>query len=310
VRLIFDTQYFRRLGPALLRELRQRGFVLSISSSAFMETWSRALEDDRPGLFFGPARKFAPYVDPDYPVAAAAGDLRVRLGARSPRLRVTPARYLETTLVSWKHATTSNSGNPFYRQQGAKVQRDLARRKADWLQLARSWKVVDPRGGFEQQAKNLKFLRSVDRKRLDREMWRYLIQCYAPQGIRPPLPPERFNGYMKVTATYLLEVGQDAQTATGNDDQDILQLMHVGEPAIFVTHERKILNAVDNCGTFQAPWVRTLAEVLTERLPKENPWGRHARRLRARFRRRSYDELREAEQRLLGQLPDLRAPAS
>jgi hypothetical protein len=118
----------------------------------------------------------------------------------------------------------------------------------------------------------------------------------------PPPPAERFNAYLSVMGKYLLTTGRGDERAAANDAQDVVQLQHIGEGAIFVTREKKILKCVDDSGSFQAPWVRTLVEVLTERLPRGLPWGRHARRVFASFCRRSYDELRDEETRLLTQM--------
>lgn len=301
IRLIFDTQYFRRLKPPELHELRRRGYALSVSSSAFLETWTRSLLDKRPGLFFGPARNFARFVDPAYPIAAAAGDLCARLGARAPNTSANPARFIEATLVGWKHAATSNSEDPFYALHGAEAQRVVQKRKEDWVRLAAGWpKDADVANAMRTRRRSLE--RAEDRARWARAGWRYIVERHPAYGMAPPLPPERFNAYLKVVTLYLLEVGGAAQQATANDAQDILQLMHVGEHAILVTHDRKLLGLVDRSGTFQAPWVRSLAEVLDERLPRGRPWGEHARRVSRRFHRQKYDVLRRREEELLARL--------
>lgn len=78
--------------------------------------------------------------------------------------------------------------------------------------------------------------------------------------------------------------------------------MHIGERAVVVTRDEKLLNDVDASWTFQAPWVRTLVEVLTEPLPIGRPWGRTLRAARRRFLRRPYAELTRAEGEALARL--------
>jgi hypothetical protein len=303
MRLVFDTQYYRGLHAPELAELRRRGFVLSVSFSAFVEVWGRSLVDDKPGLFFSPARKFSPFIDRSYPIAASSGDLFARLGARPPPGReADAAKYLEWAHVCWIHATTSNADDPFYREHGAAARREIADRKGTWLRLAKSWRVREQRISVEQHERNLNILRAAHPGRLWRAMWRHVREMHPARGMRPPPPQERFNAYLRVAADQLLKTGSETETAAANDAQDLLQLTHVGEVAIFVTQEKKILRLVDQSGTFQAPWIRTLAEVLTERLPRGRPWGRHARRIAASFHRRPYAELRDAEAQLLAEI--------
>jgi hypothetical protein len=92
------------------------------------------------------------------------------------------------------------------------------------------------------------------------------------------------------------------ETAAVNDVYDIFQLMHVGDEAFFVTHDRKLLERVDRSGSFQSPWVRTLAEVWNEDLPTGRPWGANARKFAASFRRSPLAQVLDESDRLLSEL--------
>jgi hypothetical protein len=304
-KLVFDTHYFRGLKPPVLEELRRRKFILSISYTAFVEAWNRSLEDDKPGLFFGPARNFAPYVDPNDAIAPSGGELFVRLGAQPPPgKKQNAAKFREWAALCWKHAVTSNSGDPFYRAHGAHAQAALAAVKRNWLRMAKKWTVRMANVSKREHLRSLRILTEVDPKRLERAMWRWIREAHPPRGMNSPGPSERAHAYLRVVSRQLLATGRGGEMAAANDAEDFLQLSHVSEGAIFVTRERKILRLVDACGTFQAPWVRTLAEVLTDRLPRGRPWGRHARRVAALFKRRPYDELRDQESSLLRSILD------
>lgn len=303
MRLVFDTQYFKRLLEPELAELCRRGFVLSVSSSAFVETWRQARRDRKPGLFYKPARRFGPFVDPGYPIAAQTGTLFARLGAPPRQGGTSAARALEVTLLLWKHALTSNAEDPFYRKGGEAARAHVLSERRDWLKLAKPW--TTKRDGRISDKKHQQFLSLVtgaDPRRLQKAMFRVVRDAITPPGMAPTFTSERFDAYIRVTSSYLLAAGRRAQQPTGNDAQDVMQLTHVGEPAIFVTHERKILGLVDRSGTFQAPWVRSLAEVLSERLPRGTSWGRHARGVASSFRRRPYAELHDLEKVILARI--------
>jgi hypothetical protein len=47
--------------------------------------------------------------------------------------------------------------------------------------------------------------------------------------------------------------GTGAQTATENDSEDLVHLMHLAEPAFLLTQDKRLLKSVDASGTYQAP---------------------------------------------------------
>lgn len=313
-RLVFDTQYFRGLGrhvaAAVLPELQRRGFSVSVSFSAFTETWAHARRKRRPGLFFGPGRAFAPFVDPDYPIAASSADLFIRLGMTPPNPDVRRTVFEEMMLRSWKHVCTSNSGDPFYRRGGELAAEEVKDRRAVWLKLCRTWtekgeaKVRRARSERrraelrEVNARQDEILRRAPPAKIAKAMHRYLISAHPTPGMAPPDVGERFDAYLRVMGASFLRTGGGNATAAANDAQDVLQLMHVGEPAILVSKDNGLLERLDASGSHQRAWVRTLVEVLEEPLPRGLPWGPHARRVGWRFTRRPFAELMAAEKAL------------
>jgi hypothetical protein len=53
---------------------------------------------------------------------------------------------------------------------------------------------------------------------------------------------------------------------------------------VLVTNERQLITIVDECGTYQAPWVRRSDDL--DDLPTGEPWGDNARQVHLAFRRR------------------------
>jgi len=95
----------------------------------------------------------------------------------------------------------------------------------------------------------------------------------------------RLHAYIHVIALHLRNTAQRATATAENDSEDILTLMHLAEPAFLLTHDEKLIRAVDACGTYQKPWVLKLSELLGGKLPTGRPWGQNGRRAADVFRR-------------------------
>jgi hypothetical protein len=292
-RLVFDTQQFYRLREPVLDKLRARGFIISVSYCAFMEALNKADERQEPNIFFAPARRFAAYVDRKYPIAAVQGDLLARLGASSPdgvrpRNRV---EFEQGMLRGWTFATTGDEKDPLFAQLCAGARKEVADREETWLKLTQNWKVRQEEESNEDHQRGLQILRTADPTELREAAWRYIIAVHPAPGMLPPRPAERFHAHFSVMRDRLLQSGRGAETAAGNDAQDVAQLMHVGEQAVLVTRDGRLLRSVDDSRSFQGPWVRTLVEALTEGMPSGTPWGRPGRRIAESFLRRPIEEL-------------------
>jgi hypothetical protein len=81
-----------------------------------------------------------------------------------------------------------------------------------------------------------------------------------------------------------------------NDAEGLQLLMHLAEGAFMATYDLALIEHVDASGSFQAPWVRTIGELLTIELPVGKPWGRSARRAAEAHRPRVRSELRQLEE--------------
>jgi len=118
-----------------------------------------------------------------------------------------------------------------------------------------------------------------------------------PDGISPA---ERFDAYTKVQELHLFRaydrsVGR-LRSVEPNHAIDINLLQHLAEGLLLVTRDYELIEDVDATGSAQAPWVRTMGELLLGRYPAGLPFGygaivarrKHCARRRAQLAR--YDE--------------------
>src|SRR5258708_28864444 len=117
---------------------------------------------------------------------------------------------------------------------------------------------------------------------------------------------ERFEGYYRSAGLHAARARRRASGVlpkpAANDAEDLQLLMHLAEGAFLATYDLKLIEHVDASGGRQAPWVRTIGELLTIELPRGNPWGRSARRAAANHRPRVRDRLSDLESQVRASL--------
>jgi hypothetical protein len=112
---------------------------------------------------------------------------------------------------------------------------------------------------------------------------------------------ERYDAFFSVNA---IVAARDAKKTPHqlkpheNDAEDLQLLLQLAQPAFVLTQDNGLISYVDDSGTFQAPWVRTIGELLTDPLPSGVPWGRSAKQQAKNFRRRPRKERSELERKL------------
>ncbi|WP_437981389.1 hypothetical protein [Sorangium sp. So ce117] len=84
---------------------------------------------------------------------------------------------------------------------------------------------------------------------------------------------------------------------TENHAIDLNLMQHLAEGLIVVTRDYEIIEEVDACGTVQAPWVRTVGELLEDRVPAGPPFAYNARRRAAKHGARRRADLHIIDQR-------------
>jgi hypothetical protein len=111
------------------------------------------------------------------------------------------------------------------------------------------------------------------------------------QDLRAPALSMRTNAYGRIVAFRVIRAvtaaPQQHRKVTQNDLEDMQLLMQVGLPAFVATNDTRLLDDVDECGTYQTPWVRRLDDLLTSALPSCDPWGPAARKCARDVRRPS-----------------------
>jgi hypothetical protein len=102
-------------------------------------------------------------------------------------------------------------------------------------------------------------------------------------SLSPPVA-ERFDAHIRTTAYRLHMAARGARMPKKNDGADASLTLHLGAGCILLTDERKLVDIIDESGTFQAPWVRQSQDL--DDLPQIPAWGEQARNVARAFRRK------------------------
>lgn len=275
--VIVDSNYFRSLAEAELRALRAKGFVLRISLSAFIEVWTRAVEDGEPGIIYAPSRRFAPFVSPDFPIAPSGGELIRAIGGRVPRSKnpffEANGDFFRDARRVWRDLISEKGHTAWWERSGRILSAAVKKRADHWIDLARDWREQRPEQSTALHEDTLRKIELVGHDEIQRAVFPYVVRTHGDPQLRHPPLRDRMNAYLRVMALRLFETGRGAQKATGNDAEDLIQLQHVGAPAFLMTNDTRLLVDVGRACTFQAPWIRRFVELLEDPLPRGVPWG-------------------------------------
>ncbi|MBX3197254.1 MAG: hypothetical protein KF850_34465 [Labilithrix sp.] len=309
--VIIDANYFRSLREPELDALRVRGFSLRVSLSAFIEVWANAVENADPGRIYAPARRLAPYVSKDWPIAPSGGSLIRAVGGRIPPNKATPflgdaSEFFRNARRVWTDLITEQGHTEWWERSGRLIASHVKDRADHWIDLARNWRERRPEHSEAKHEDTLRKIEQVGHDAIRRAVFPYVVRSHGDPQLRNPALRDRMNAYLRVMALRLFETGRGAETATPNDAEDLIQLQHLGTPAFLMTADADIHFDVSRAGTFQAPWVRRLVEMLEDDLPEGSPWGATAIAQAARFGPRSKQGLKELAARELQAVKELR----
>lgn len=295
-RVALDTNYARYAAPAALEQLRARGFRLSVPMSILGEWWAGALKRDRDGReherFRGRLRTLVPLLDEEEPILPDGDVLQRYLHAhatRAPGIRRAASIDARQRLLGLMQEGVSEA---LWRRIGQVALDHVTEAEdifMDSIRAARSRprpELAQPLVPAEAAASG-KFVLAEHTR---------LIQL---------LP--RNDGFFSVFALRATRAFTEPPHASTriepNDAQDHKLLTNLGWPSFVATKDFRLIRDVDESGTVQRPWVRTIYELLNEPLPLGPTWGRPARRAAEQFVRPcSYDELRDRDERLLAEL--------
>jgi hypothetical protein len=111
----------------------------------------------------------------------------------------------------------------------------------------------------------------------------------------PPTAKARFDAHSRMLG-YHIDSAYDRANSRGrahteNDAIDLNMLHHLVDGLAVVTRDYVFVENVDRCGTIQAPWVRTVGELLAGHAPTGQPFTDDAKREAASHRPRDRAEL-------------------
>jgi hypothetical protein len=262
-----------------LEALKSSGFLLSISLEAVAERWARAARTERPELL-GRARTIDRVLDPRMRFAVSGPPLEDQLGCLG-RDADEQQRY------PFLHAAAEERWQqllrgvpPDWREAGQAVDRAIDAQTQEWIgKLAR---VPDIIRQADAKAEN-----SPEAGMPEDEAVVVLARRFA-DDLHVGMPGgagERLDAASRVFVKHVIIAGYHGRLPQPNDYEDFRLLLHLAVPVFLVTNDKRLVKLVDETRSFQAPWVRTLAEMQARDLPTGVPWGSNARGQARSFRR-------------------------
>jgi hypothetical protein len=273
-----------------------RGFRLRIAQTALLE-WNAACVRQWEGengsrqearkKFFGRAKSIASFLDHESPIAMDGGALTARIVAEvdgeQPHQGVERTEHNLTSL--WREIVGVEMTDEEFRDAGRKADEFLASLDEGLIRLARR----------EEELRQNAPPPGMDSAQLAADYATYdtLAESAKLDGLRrhcvttwefSPAVAERFDGHICTTAYRLHMAARGARLPKKNDGADASLTLHLGAGCILLTDERKLVDIVDESGTFQAPWVRQSHDL--DDLPQIPAWGEQARNVVRAFRRK------------------------
>lgn len=288
--------------PALAA-LRARGFRLHASAVSLEELWAQAVRDGKLGLLSSRIPKIAPLIDEVEPVKTAGVDLVRRLGGSVDPTFVTgetvsPAHFR----ALWQRLSSRTLTDEWLTRGGEMVIDSAHERATGWLatvDIAASHPEWD---GVE--ASELEIARQVTQQ---------FFETFGRTISIPGGMHERFEAYYRAAGLHAARARRrklgKLPKPDENDAEDLQLLWHLAEPAFLATNDLNLIEHVDASGSFQAPWVRTIGELLTMDLPRGLPWGRSARRALDNHRRMDRVALNRLEAKVRRDIGSSTAPS-
>ena len=137
-----------------------------------------------------------------------------------------------------------------------------------------------------------------DEEELTHELWKVLPPVISCIHLDHPVGVEtRWDAYVQVQRVHALQsfarTNAQAPKIQPNHAIDLNLLQHLAEGAFLLTEDVELIELVDASGSNQAPWVRTVPEMLISKLPKGPPFLQHARNAARKHRPRTRPHLQD-----------------
>jgi hypothetical protein len=281
-RAVLDTNCAAFASREVLRALHDHGWLLSVSSVALDERAARVAAGMPMDRFLAELRRLDAYLDPDLPVVIAGWEGLPAIGGKWRGRREMGREELRAYC---RHLWRALQTGAFDREHlGALA--DETRREMDSLGAA--W--VRQHAG---ERATVQYILSPDEEaRQVGGLARYIareieLSMRVPGGVY-----QRLHGWCHYCALGTVHAvrapkgGRPAPAPEENDTDDMHLLTHLYDSCFVMTGDYRFVAKVDESRTFQAAWVRTPGELLTDELPRGVPWSNAARREAHRFIRR------------------------
>jgi hypothetical protein len=287
-RLVLDSCCFQGASRAQLESLRSRGFRISVSALALMEVWAKAARTEQAEFIAARARTLSSYIDRSDPVVPTGVQLVARLGGSTHGTKFTqPDHKYETGIREvWRWLTEGKLPAEALRRSGLEANAEIDELAKGWVETGER---IDPE--LRQAIRPLQEDRAIVRVAswlVDNVGRDISLKC----GVQ-----ERLHGYFRLVALHAVRAAAGThRRTTENDSEDVQLLMHLADDVVLVTSDVDLIARVDDTGSFQAPYIRTIGELLALPIPPGPPWGRTARRAAGAHTKRSRTRLNELDQ--------------
>ncbi|WP_438036991.1 hypothetical protein [Sorangium sp. So ce204] len=272
-RVVLDTCVLRSTSAGDVDALRTRGFAVSLPMFAVSEAWAAALRDGAPGKAFGPISRVLPRLDPELPFVLGPAHLGQQANALNvaARKRFAAEHRARSTKLRDRLVYELGRGicDAAFHRIGELLDKGLNELADQWVEsLQEMWaREVNPAAAAVPEPEMLK---------------RSLLRFGSHYHERP----ERFDAQLRVMFLLIIRAARhQGKQPQPNDIEDVGMLGCIAAPAFLATSDVRLLSLVDESDSYQAPWVRTVPELLTAELPRGVPWGESAKRAHRTWKR-------------------------
>jgi hypothetical protein len=239
---------------------------------ALAELWAKAGREADPEVLTRRVRALDRIVDPRDPLHPTGVQLVQRVGGtvQGPNLVRPHEQFALRAAAFWRQLVDGPSDRDAILRQGRTINSEIDDDAADWLGANEEAVALGERAG------------SLPESTAVRAVAADLVAHFATQVSVRDGVQERFHGYYRSVALHAIRAWKRRRGLLPkidlNDSEDAQLPMHIADRAFVATHDLNFIEHFDASGTFQAPWMRTIGELLSQPLPVGDPWGRSARR--------------------------------
>lgn len=273
--LVLDTSCVRGTSRGALQLLKQRGFQLHVSGIALLEMTVHFTGTDEYAIKqqerLRPRMRFLTELCGGVvPLAASHGPLLRKLGGRlRGQEDLTFEEWNERAQATWREfAALPNNPTPgvAFGEGSAQYVEETG---DDYLSTMGAAAALG-------EATEMDLL-------IFKKLYPFAPSIADDMDMAPNSPPARelFDAYLRTQMLHAMRASARAsgkmRAAEANDAMDLNMLQHLADGLLLITKDYLLIETVDESESFQAPWVRTVGEVLLGHYPQGLPRGDSAR---------------------------------